>query len=98
VIMDQGQILVEGKPMDLIKEYVGRDVIEVAEPSKELQDFVDSQRMEYEDLGHRLIIYDREGERVFRAISSEYYSEGCTLRRATLEDVFLKLTGRGLRE
>jgi len=98
VIMDRGQILVQGKPVDLIREYVGRDVIEVAEPSKELQDFVESQRMEYEDLGHRLIIYDREGERVFRAISSEYYSEGCTLRRATLEDVFLKLTGRGLRE
>ena len=98
VIMDHGQILVEGKPVDLIKEYVGRDVIEVAEPSKELQDFVDSQRMEYEDLGHRLVIYDREGERVFRTISSEYFSEGCTLRTATLEDVFLKLTGRGLRE
>jgi lipooligosaccharide transport system ATP-binding protein len=98
VITDYGKILVEGKPMDLIKEYVGRDVIEVAEPSKELQDFVDSQRMEHEDLGHRLVIYDREGEKVFRTISTEYSNAGCTLRMATLEDVFLKLTGRGLRE
>jgi len=98
VIMDHGQILVEGKPMDLIREYVGRDVIEISDPSRELQEFVDSQGMEYEDLGHRLVIYDREGEKVFRTISSEYWSEGCSLRTATLEDVFLKLTGRGLRE
>ena len=97
VIMDHGKILVEGRPMDLIRQHVGRDVIEVAEPSKELQDFVESQRMEYEDLGHRLVIYDRAGEKVFRTISSEYHSDGCTLRTATLEDVFLKLTGRGLR-
>ena len=98
VIVDHGQILVEGRPMDLIRQHVGHDVIEVAEPSKELQDFVNAQRMEHEDLGHRLVIYDREGEKMFRTISNEYCNEGCILRMATLEDVFLKLTGRGLRE
>lgn len=98
VIVDHGQILVEGRPMDLIRQHVGHNVIEVAEPSKELQDFVNAQRMEHEDLGHRLVIYDREGEKMFRTISNEYCNEGCILRMATLEDVFLKLTGRGLRE
>ncbi len=98
VIMDRGRILVEGKPMDLIKEHVGQDVIEVAEPGDELQKYIRSGSMVYEDLGHRLIIYGHEGEKLFRTISDEYCKEGCILRMATLEDVFLKLTGRELRE
>ncbi len=98
VIMDRGKILVQGRPMDLIKEYVGHDVIEVAEPSSELQAYVQSEGMDHEDLGHRLIIYGEESDRLFRTISSKYCNEGCILRMATLEDVFLRLTGRGLRE
>ncbi|MBN2687292.1 MAG: ATP-binding cassette domain-containing protein [Deltaproteobacteria bacterium] len=98
VIMDYGKILVEGKPADLIKTYVGRDVIEVAAPSRELQDFVVAQHMEHENLSHRLVIYTHEGEKNFREISTRFSNVGCTLRMASLEDVFLKLTGRGLRE
>lgn len=98
VIMDHGRILVEGKPMDLIKKHVGQDVIEVAEPSDELRTYIRSQPVAHEDLGHRLIIYGQEGDKMFRRIGEEYCKEGCVLRMATLEDVFLKLTGRGLRE
>lgn len=98
VIMDRGRILVEGEPMDLIRKHVGQDVIEVAEPGHELRGYVESKSMAHEDLGHRLIIYGREGDKVFREISKEYCKEGCLLRMATLEDVFLKLTGRGLRD
>lgn len=98
VIMDHGHILVEGEPMDLIRKHVGQDVIEVAEPGRELRGYVHSKSMAHEDLGHRLIIYGREGDKLFREISNEYCKEGCLLRMATLEDVFLKLTGRGLRD
>lgn len=35
VITDHGRILVEGKPGDLVKRYVGKNVLEVAEPTKE---------------------------------------------------------------
>jgi lipooligosaccharide transport system ATP-binding protein len=98
VIMDHGRILVEGRPMDLIKQHVGHDVIEVATPSDALRTYVGSQSVAYEDLGHRLIIYGEEGDQLFHKISDEYCQEGCILRMATLEDVFLKLTGRGLRE
>jgi lipooligosaccharide transport system ATP-binding protein len=98
VIMDYGKILVEGKPADLIKTYVGRDVIEVTAPSRELQDFVVAQHMEHESLSHRLVIYTHDGEKNFREISTRFSNVGCTLRMASLEDVFLKLTGRGLRE
>jgi len=98
VIMDHGKILVEGKPTDLIREHIGHDVIEVAAPSNELREFVRSQPVKHEDIGHRLIIYGRESDKLFHDISTGYCMEGCVLRMATLEDVFLRLTGRGLRE
>ena len=92
------QILVEGRPMDLIKKHVGQDVIEVAGPSRELRTYIQSQPVTHEDLGHRLIIYGTESGEMFQRISKDYCDEGCVLRMATLEDVFLKMTGRGLRE
>lgn len=98
LIMDQGRILVQGRPLDLIRKHVGQDVIEVSEPTEELRKYIQSQPLEHEDLGHRLIVYGREGDKLFRTISDQYCEEGCNLRMASLEDVFLKLTGRGLRE
>ena len=98
IIMDHGNILVEGKPIDLIKEYVGRNVIEISEPSGELVDYIQTQDLEYENLGHRLLIYGQEGDDLFYTICNTFCTEGCILRMATLEDVFLKLTGRELRE
>lgn len=98
VIMDHGHILVEGKPGALIKEHVGQDVIEVTTPSDDLRAFIQSKPIIHEDLGHRLIIYGEESDKLFHQISDVYCKEGCTLRMATLEDVFLRLTGRGLRE
>jgi lipooligosaccharide transport system ATP-binding protein len=98
VIMDHGKILVEGKPMDLIREHVGHNVIEVDDPCDELRAFVTSLKIESEDLGHRLIIYGQGRDELFHEIGNKFCKEGCLLRMATLEDVFLRLTGRDLRE
>lgn len=98
IIMDHGRILVEGKPADLIRRYAGQDVIEVSEPTEPLRSFLSSKGLAYDDLGHRLIIYCHDRDRLYAEISSRYCREGCILRMATLEDVFLKLTGRELRE
>jgi len=98
IIMDHGGILIEGKPLELIRQYVGHDIIEVLEPNQSLRAFVQSRNMEHEDLGHRLIINTGDGNALFREISNKYCKEGCIMRMATLEDVFLKLTGRELRE
>ncbi|MGA1842622.1 MAG: ABC transporter ATP-binding protein [bacterium] len=98
IIMDHGHILVEGKPISLIKDYVGHNVIEISDPCSELVDYVQIQNLEYENLGHRLLIYGQEGDDLFYTISNTFCNEGCILRMATLEDVFLKLTGRELRE
>jgi lipooligosaccharide transport system ATP-binding protein len=98
VIMDHARVLVEGTPLELIREHVGNEVIEVSEPTDQLRQYVRSQEFEHEDLGHRLAIYDHQGNHVYRSIAGHYCDEGCILRMATLEDVFLKLTGRELRE
>jgi lipooligosaccharide transport system ATP-binding protein len=98
IIMDHGRILVEGMPLELVRQYAGRDVIEVAEPSTGLRSLIMSRNLQHEDLGHRMIIYVDDGNALFREISKDYCREGCVMRMASLEDVFLKLTGRDLRE
>jgi lipooligosaccharide transport system ATP-binding protein len=98
IIMDHGRILVQGTPVDLVKEHAGHEIIEVVDPEDRLREYVKARKLNYEDLGHRLIIYINEGDGLFREISDTYCTEGCIMRRATLEDVFLKLTGRELRE
>jgi len=98
VIMDQGHILVEGEPLSLIRRHIGGNVIEVENPGRPLTDFLEARQIPFEQLPHLLLIPTREGEKLFRQISDEYCTGGCTLRMATLEDVFLKFTGRGLRE
>ena len=98
VIMDHGRILVEGKPSNLVRQYVGQNVLEIAEPTDDLRSYVRSQGLKHEDLEHRLIIYGQESDQLFQHVSKAYCTEGCILRMATLEDVFLKLTGRALRE
>jgi lipooligosaccharide transport system ATP-binding protein len=98
VIMDQGRVLVEGAPVDLVRRYIGGNVIEVEDPAPSLLDFLKGERINYELELNRILIYTVDGEGLFRRISHEFCAGGCTLRLATLEDVFLKLTGRGLRE
>jgi lipooligosaccharide transport system ATP-binding protein len=98
VIMDHGRILVEGRPLELIHRYVGREVVEVAFPGEKLRRFIHLRKLEHEDLGNRVIIYIQDGQDIYHEISINYCQEGCNLRLASLEDVFLKLTGRDLRE
>jgi lipooligosaccharide transport system ATP-binding protein len=98
VIMDQGKILAQGSPQSLISEYTGENIIEVAEPEDDLRAFAREKKVRQEDLGHRLIIYTEDGHELYREICGRFTHKSCILRSATLEDVFLKLTGRELRE
>ena len=98
VIMDHGRILVEGAPRDLVARYIGAEVIEVPEPPPDLVELVRMRGLSYEQLTKRLLIYAPDGQQVFREVAGRCPTAGCLLRQATLEDVFLKLTGRGLRE
>jgi lipooligosaccharide transport system ATP-binding protein len=98
IIIDHGLILVEGKPEELIRQHVGGNVIEIAGPTNELRSFIQSRQLPYEDLGHRLIVYCQDRGELYQRITRDFCKEGCVMRLATLEDVFLKLTGRELRE
>ncbi len=98
VIMDHGRILVEGRPRDLVREHAGEHVIEIPSPPEEARVFLRERGLSYEDLGHRLVIHCRDGEALYRELSALFCPGECILRPATLEDVFLKLTGRELRE
>lgn len=98
MIIDHGLILVEGKPQELIRQHVGRDVIEIAAPTQELRSFIQAKQLPHEDLGHRLVVYCEDRGELYQRITRDFCKEGCVMRMATLEDVFLKLTGRELRE
>lgn len=98
LIMDHGRILVEGKPAELVRRHVGLHVIEAVAPAAELPAFLEGRGVAYENLGHRLIIRVEDGTSLYEEISGRFCREGCIMRMATLEDVFLRLTGRELRE
>ena len=98
IIMDGGKLLVEGKPAELVRRHVGRHVLEVVDPEAALREFLEERSVPYESFGHRLIIYIEDGSDLYREISERLCSGSCAMRMATLEDVFLRLTGRELRE
>ena len=98
IIMDHGKILVEGTPAELIHAHVGDHVVEIMEPDEKVMEFVNSHGFQSDSLDRRIIIYGEEEDRLFEAIGDRLCGDGCIKRLATLEDVFLRLTGRGLRE
>lgn len=98
IIMDQGKILIEGTPLDLIQEHAGQSVIEIVAPCADLRGMLKEKEILFEDLGQRLIVYSNNGDDLYRELLNDHCHEGCMLRPATLEDVFLRLTGRELRE
>jgi len=98
LIVDRGRVLVEGAPQDLIQAHVGDSIIEVDQPEPALRDFIAAQDLAHEDFGGRIIIYSGQRPELERIIREDYCAHTCTFRNGTLEDVFLRLTGRGLRE
>ncbi|MBN1470841.1 MAG: ATP-binding cassette domain-containing protein [Syntrophaceae bacterium] len=98
VIMDHGKILAQGSPLSLISVYTSGHIIEIAEPDEKLRAFALEKQDRLEDLGHRLIIHAANGHEFYQELCERFNHKSCTLRSATLEDVFLKLTGRELRE
>jgi lipooligosaccharide transport system ATP-binding protein len=101
VIMHQGSILVQGRPLELIRSHVAPDVVELTATSdhSELLSLLDGGITDHESAADRLILYTDDGETLLKSINeSDVAYEAAILRRATLEDVFLKLTGRRLEE
>jgi lipooligosaccharide transport system ATP-binding protein len=98
VILDRGMIITGGRPRDLIKKYAGESVIEIEGPGEELRKYVRENGVEADDLGERLIIYAEPHGELESRIREKFCMESCRFRAGNLEDVFLRLTGRELRE
>lgn len=99
VIVDKGQILVQGSPSDLIAKYAGNQVVEIEGHDPALYQFVIQNEIAHDNLGERLILYIPEDRPLLsEEIRKKFCMEKCIYRNSTLEDVFLRLTGRELRE
>jgi lipooligosaccharide transport system ATP-binding protein len=100
VVMYQGKILKEGIPSRLVADEIGREVVEVRVPKEEDEKIV-KQLAEFscghERVGDTLYFYCRDGQGLMRKLV-ELDLHNYLTRPATLEDVFLKLTGRSLIE
>jgi lipooligosaccharide transport system ATP-binding protein len=100
VIMHQGKILREGLPQKLVEEEIGREVIEIRIPKDEDERIIGhlaSSACGHERVGDTLFFYCRDGHDAMRKLV-ELNLPNTWTRPASLEDVFLKLTGRGLIE
>jgi lipooligosaccharide transport system ATP-binding protein len=99
LLMDNGKIIEQGKPSELIKKHVGADVLEVDNDEKLVQtlktEFPDAQ---IETFGDRIHVFTMQPHGVFERFLEKNPLTNVTIRNADLEDVFLKLTGRRLRD
>ncbi|MGZ4850678.1 MAG: ATP-binding cassette domain-containing protein, partial [Candidatus Bathyarchaeia archaeon] len=99
LIVDKGKIIEEGKPADLVRKHVGEDVLELDYDEKVLPTLKEAfPEARFEKLGDRLQIFTDKPHGVFEGFLKDNPMQNVTIRTANLEDVFLKLTGRGLRE
>ena len=99
VIMDEGKILEEGKPSELIKKHIGKNVVELTGNLDEIEKALKTLNKDYERTQNRIIVYSINDEsEAYYAIEKITHKESFMIRMATLEDVFLKLTGRELKE
>jgi lipooligosaccharide transport system ATP-binding protein len=102
VVMDKAKIVAEGSPRQLIEQYSTREVLEIRVTDavrSTLDGRLDDIAERVEMLPDRLLLYVADGERALETVHQhEIPLESALVRRGTLEDVFLRLTGRSLIE
>jgi len=99
LIVDTGKIIEEGKPSELVEKHAGEEVLEVDNEEqilKTLKEKFPEARLDV--VGEKIHVFTNEPHGVFVKFLQDFPLKGATVRRANLEDVFLKLTGRKLRD
>lgn len=101
VIMDRGEIVAEGSPQELIARHATREVVELRFGTDEERDraipYAGELGGRVEPVGDRVIVYTPDGEAAAEHMARHgVLPEATIVRRSTLEDVFLILTGRSL--
>lgn len=102
IVIDRGKIMAEGSPADLIKRYSSKEVLELRFGSENNEAVADTLREKCERievLPDRVLLYSEDAEHVLEEIvRSGMQPKTSLVRRSSLEDVFLRLTGRTLIE
>ncbi|SEN73848.1 ATP-binding cassette domain-containing protein [Cryobacterium sp. TMT1-3] len=102
VVVDQGRIMAEGSPADLIRRYSSREVLEVrfgSTQNAEVAERIQGSGERVEVLPDRILVYSDSGEKELERMTAAGLRPLTSLvRRSSLEDVFLRLTGRNLIE
>ncbi|MBU6428741.1 MAG: ATP-binding cassette domain-containing protein [Cyanobacteria bacterium REEB65] len=99
VVMDQGRILAHGAPADLVRQHSSPTVLELRVRAEDPASWLDQARPRtdrLERVGDMVYLYSHDGEDLLHALRP--YALTALLRPASLEDVFLLLTGRNLSE
>jgi lipooligosaccharide transport system ATP-binding protein len=102
IVMDKGEIMAEGSPSELIKKYSTKEVLEVrfgSDQNSQMVEKLHSIAERLEELPDRLLLYTESGEDLLaKIVAANIHPNTSLVRRSSLEDVFLRLTGRSLIE
>ena len=102
VVMDKAKIVAEGSPRQLIEQYSTREVLELrfrSDVHDDARRAARRHRRALERLPDRVLVYSDDGEAAAVAVHERgLRPETVLVRRSSLEDVFLRLTGRSLIE
>lgn len=102
VVMDDGKIVAEGSPRGLIEEFAPGEVVELRFPIGVLETLngqIEELAPRTEVLADRALLYTQDAEHTIATVAANGLEPETVLaRRSTLEDVFLRLTGRTLVE
>jgi lipooligosaccharide transport system ATP-binding protein len=99
VVMDRGKIAEEGSPLELIQRLSSREVVELRfthDVPKIDEQMFNGQVSRIEVLPDRLLLYTDDGDALVPHVHERLSPHSVLVRRSTLEDVFLRLTGRTL--
>jgi lipooligosaccharide transport system ATP-binding protein len=99
VVMDRGKIAEEGSPLELIQRLSSREVVELRfthDVPKIDEQMFNGQVSRVEELPDRLLLYTDDGDAIVPLAHERLNPHSVLVRRSTLEDVFLRLTGRTL--
>ena len=97
LLLDKGKVICVGKPDDLIKEYVGNEIVEFKVKVGDINYYIKKVESEYDYqvLNDRIRLFIKSGQDGKSALNL-FASDDIVVRKANLEDVFLKLTGHSL--
>lgn len=102
VVVDKGAIMAEGSPTELIRKYSSREVLEMrfgSEHNARVAEQIAGFGERIEVLPDRILVYSENGEaELQRMTQAGFHPITSLVRRSSLEDVFLRLTGRSLIE